>query len=656
ESATARAAAGARSVMSGAFEGGFVDDGGERNAGWRGSVRELVARSSAAPVRTWLRARELRGTVLWGGGRVRASVEPGSAEALGATLRWSRISWQGGSTAGGPGRLDVQASVDPIPLAPLLRAAQPDFGWGGDLAVGATIDVRSAPGVVVDVVVERARGDLTVTDEAATTTALGFTDLRLGIAARDGVWTFTAGVAGGAFGVVSGAVVARTTSGASWPDTQTPIDGVLELRVARLGAWGPWLPTGWRLGGELHASARIQGRFGAPSYTGRVEGSGLAVRNFLQGVNVSDGTLAIALQGNSARIERFTLKGGSGTIRVEGSARFEEAPVAELTLVAEQFQMLGRVDRRIVASGRAAMRLDATTLALNGRFRVDEGLVDFTRSDAPALGDDVEVVRRPRAAPVTPEQAAAAKAATATPTVAPAVRKVDVDLRVDMGEKLRVRGRGLDAGLRGELRITSPGGRLAVTGTLRTSSGTYLAYGQKLLIDRGVLAFSGPVENPRLDIEATRPNLDVRVGVLVSGTAIAPRIRLFSEPAMSDLDKLSWLVVGRASETVGGADIALLQRAALALLSGEGPGVTDRLIQSIGLDEIAIRQGQGEVKDTIVSVGKQLSNRWYVGYERGLNATAGSWQLVYRIAQRLTVRAQAGGDNAIDLNWTLRWR
>jgi translocation and assembly module TamB len=84
--------------------------------------------------------------------------------------------------------------------------------------------------------------------------------------------------------------------------------------------------------------------------------------------------------------------------------------------------------------------------------------------------------------------------------------------------------------------------------------------------------------------------------------------------------------------------------------------VTDRLIKSIGLDEIGVRQGEGEVKDTIVSLGKQISKRWYVGYERGLNATAGTWQLVYRIAQRLTVRAEAGGDNAIDLTWTLRWR
>ncbi len=54
---------------------------------------------------------------------------------------------------------------------------------------------------------------------------------------------------------------------------------------------------------------------------------------------------------------------------------------------------------------------------------------------------------------------------------------------------------------------------------MSTADGTYAAYGQKLEIDRGAIAFTGAVENPRLDIEATRPNLDVRVGVAITGTA-----------------------------------------------------------------------------------------------------------------------------------------
>jgi len=31
-------------------------------------------------------------------------------------------------------------------------------------------------------------------------------------------------------------------------------------------------------------------------------------------------------------------------------------------------------------------------------------------------------------------------------------------------------------------------------------------------------------------------------------------------------------------------------------------------------------------------------------------------QMIYRVAQRVSVSAQAGEDNAIDLHWVLRWR
>ena len=45
-----------------------------------------------------------------------------------------------------------------------------------------------------------------------------------------------------------------------------------------------------------------------------------------------------------------------------------------------------------------------------------------------------------------------------------------------------------------------------------------------------------------------------------------------------------------------------------------------------------------------------------MGYERGLESTVGTWQLIYRVAQRITVRASAGADNAVDVIWTWRWK
>ena len=174
--------------------------------------------------------------------------------------------------------------------------------------------------------------------------------------------------------------------------------------------------------------------------------------------------------------------------------------------------------------------------------------------------------------------------------------------------------------------------------------------------ERGVLSFNGPIENPQLDIEAVRPNLDVRVGVAVTGTVLVPRIRLFSEPEMSDAEKLSWLLRGRASDGPGSGDSALLQAAAMALISGDEPSALDQFFNVFGLDDLSVRQSDSAGGGAIVSVGKQLSRNWYVGYERGLNATTGTWQLIYRIAQRFTLRAQSGEDSSLDVIWTWRWR
>jgi translocation and assembly module TamB len=619
---------------------------------WRGQALELELRDRAAPAgaAAWLRARELQLQLQLdaNAGLLAATAEPGRADLLGSSLRWTEASWRAGVAAAAPqASLDLQ--LDPMAVAPWLKKWQPGAGFGGDLALKGHARVQVGERVNADVVLERASGDLTRSDETGTQ-AFGLSDLRLGVAAQDGTWHFTQAVAGSNVGVLAGAQSLRLAPQARWPRSETPMQGVLEWQVADLGAWAPFAPLGWRLSGALRVGAALGGTFGAPEVTGELSGTRLAVRNLLQGVDVRDGELALSLRGDQAKIDRFVFKGGKGELRVTGGASLGAEPRAQLQIEAERFQLLGRIDRRLVTSGSATLDLAPQTVKLDGRFGIDEGLFDFSRSEAPSLDSDVHVHGGQRAA------ASPAAAEPGAPPRNGRTRSAQVALRIDLGEDLSLRGRGLDTKLRGALALSTPGNQLAVNGRVRTEAGTYAAYGQKLEIERGVLVFVGPVANPQLDILALRPNLDVRVGVQVSGSAQLPRIRLFSEPDMSDTDKLSWLVLGRAPDGLGSTDMALLQRAALALLAGEGEGLDNTLLKNIGLDELSISQSEsGDVRETVVTLGKQLSRRWYVGYERGLNSTTGTWQLIYRVAQRFTVRAQAGEDNALDAIWTWRW-
>jgi translocation and assembly module TamB len=415
------------------------------------------------------------------------------------------------------------------------------------------------------------------------------------------------------------------------------------MRVANLGAWGAWVPPGWRLGGELTTSASLGGRFGAPEITGELNGHNLSAYNVLQGLQLSDGQVRMVLQGDKAHIEQFSFKAGDGNLTLAGDATLGEAPQAQLKLTADHFLLLGRVDRRLVTSGQATLLLNRDAMKLDAQLLVNEGLIDFSRGGAPGLDDDVNVVDS--SAPAQPVD----------PTPPKAARQLQLNAKLDLGQALRVKGRGLDTRLRGELKLTNPGGKLAVNGKVRTDAGTYAAYGQKLEIEHGELSFIGAVEDPQLDILAVRPNLDIKVGVAVTGSALNPRVRLASEPEMADADKLSWLMLGRAPEGLGKADTALLQRAAMALLAGEGEAPTDAILGALGITDFGVRQTtEGNVQDTVVSLGKQLGRHWYVGYERGVNATTGTWQLIYRLAQRFTLRAQSGADNALDLIWS--WR
>lgn len=615
---------------------------------WQAHIDQLVVgawdgtASVAAPASVWLRAADLQAgfdfdadgrlaTLQTAPGRVRI------ADRL--ALRWDEVT---ADLRGARPQLRLHADVEAFALAPLLARLQPDMGWQGDLRLAARIDIDATEKMDAELVFERVDGDLHVAGSDATQ-LLGLSELRLAVSAHEGQWAFRPVFRGRSLGELRGELQVRSTPEARWPGPDSPTSGQLRAQVADVGIWGAWLPPGWRLAGTLDTTATVSGPFRSPLFNGELKGSGLGVRNLLQGVNVRDGEVHLKLEGDSARIERFTLRSGEGSLTVTGGARLVDRPEARLQFKAERFRVLGRVDRMATASGDASLVLTSGRSQLDGRFRLDEALYDASRSDAPSLDDDVTVSRNGE------DFGARTAAVEAAPR-----HSFVMGLDLDLGENVRVRGRGLDTALRGELRLTTPGGRLAVNGAIRTLDGTYAAYGQALEIERGIVAFSGPPDNPRLDVLALRPNIDQRVGVAITGNLLTPRVRLFSEPEMGDSEKLSWLVLGRASDGLGRTDTALLQRAAVALLAGEGEAPTDALMRSLGIDEISLRQGDGDVRETVITVGKQLSRRWYLGYERGVNATTGTWQLIYRIAQRFTLRAQSGQDSALDVIWT--WR
>jgi translocation and assembly module TamB len=253
---------------------------------------------------------------------------------------------------------------------------------------------------------------------------------------------------------------------------------------------------------------------------------------------------------------------------------------------------------------------------------------------------------------------AAATAATGTSGVAvrpnPAIR-ADIRVGIDLGNDFRLRGRGLDTWITGKLAVEggpSIGDMPRLVGTVNTDRGTFRAYGQDLQIESGRIVFAGNPSNPSMDIVAIRGNIDARVGVRIYGTLQQLLVRLFSEPEMPDSERLSWLVLGRPSYDA--ADTALLQQAAMALLSGDSRGISGQLADTLGLDEAGFKGGDS-LEGSSVRLGKRFSEKFYLAYEKGLDATVGTLYFFFDISRTLKLRAQTGQQSALDLIYTVSY-
>jgi translocation and assembly module TamB len=476
----------------------------------------------------------------------------------------------------------------------------------------------------------------------------------------------------------------RSPEGWQWPE-QAPLSGSVQASLPQIGAWSVLAPPGWRVQGTLDASLSLSGTRSQPQWQGRLQADQLAAKSAVQGMEFSQGQMQARLQGQSLVLESLSLRGAGaqgGELQARGQVQFntntntntntnnntntttparpQTNPLRwvdlALQIEAKNLRVSNRADRRLSVSGDVTARMAQGQLQLRGGLKADQALFILPEGSTPRLGDDVVVFR-----PGMGELNLSALSAPPDPN-APSSSWLgvpDVRVMLDLGQDFQLQGQGLNTRLTGQVELLSNAstrGLPRLNGLVRTDGGRYKAYGQQLNIDTGVLRFNGPYDNPSLDIIALRPNLPQKVGVQITGTALLPRIRLYADPDLPDADKLAWLVLGRSAAN-GGAESAVLQQAAVALLSGNGKTLTGELANSLGLDEISLASGSRSdptATGAAVTLGKRLSKDFYLAYETSLSGAFGSLYIFYDLSRRLTLRAQAGEQSALDLIFTVR--
>jgi translocation and assembly module TamB len=340
------------------------------------------------------------------------------------------------------------------------------------------------------------------------------------------------------------------------------------------------------------------------------------------------------------RLDELSLQAGDGRFVASGVVGRVQRPdgaqesATRLSWQAQRFRLFNRPDLRLVLDGTGTLAVVDGKLRLAGSVNVLSGHLEYASTPDGRLADDVVVAGWPERPPSTREAGLGD-----TPLA--------LDLDIDLGKDLSFSGEGLETELAGRVKVfTDERGALRGRGTIRTVRGTYFAYGQKLVIDRGRLIFDGPLDNPALDIVAVRRTPQVDAGVQLQGSVRSPQLTLTSNPPLPDGEKLSYLLTGQGLDRASRADAAALQAASAALFGRAQRPVTTTVARSLGLDDISFGSGSGSNPDgspaQVVSFGKRLTNRLSLVYEQGLTVATNGLRIEYALSRTMTLRAEAG--------------
>lgn len=467
-----------------------------------------------------------------------------------------------------------------------------------------------------------------------------------------------------------------------------PMQGAVGASFERLNWLGPMISGGVRTTGTAQVAMAIAGTVNKPDVQGRLFAMDLDVFQLDQGVRLEDGNVVVDFTADQAKIDTFDftvynrqaprrrieelgpLIQGNGKLTASGQWNLAGLN-GGLSVQLDRAPIIQRPDRWALVSSNIQVQqptVEGQPLKVRGDVNVHGAYIETPESGAAKLGDDVVV-----------------KGRTQTST---AGMPLDAQIQANLGKLFYLNAQGLRTRLEGGLRLVmlegvggsgqrKAGRRLSATGTIQTVDGTYRAYGQDLTIDRGVVNFQGPLENPGINVRAVRKGVAVEAGVEVSGTAQRPKVTLVSDPAVPDSEKLSWMIIGRGTNSAD-RDQTLLLTAAAAIFGDDEDSPTRKIAKQLGIDDFSLSTGSLTAVDSravgskvaiapgadvsassigdedpllsqrIISIGKRISDQVYASFDQSVTTAASILKLNYQYSRQLSFIARTGADNAID--------
>jgi translocation and assembly module TamB len=402
--------------------------------------------------------------------------------------------------------------------------------------------------------------------------------------------------------------------------------------------------------GTLKGNLALSGSRSEPQIIGTLNLTQLAMELPAAGLKISGGTLALnsdgsrlnvageivskasAVLSNSPSTTTGAINPQDGTLKISGwFAPFATAKT-ELKFDGKNVLIVDIPSARVVASPNLQIAHDGSQIKISGALELPSAKLALDRFESNvSRSDDVNVIDDTKPAPGTP---------------------IHADVTVTLGDDVALKGFGLNGKLSGRLKIRERANKPATARGEIEVKGTFKAYGQDLLIERGKLLFSAtPLDDPGLDIRAVRKIEALKAGVQVRGTALRPELTVWSDPVLEQSDVLSYIVLGRSLKGASGADSALVGQAANALGTAGGNLLARGLGQKVGL-ELGV-ETLSDIGGPAFTAGKYLSPALYVGYGKGLFNPQTLFIVRYKLFERYELEGLSGREQKVGVNYRL---
>jgi translocation and assembly module TamB len=336
-------------------------------------------------------------------------------------------------------------------------------------------------------------------------------------------------------------------------------------------------------------------------------------------------TLGQVIDGISGRV---TLSGGQANLDLRATpSEGGQITIAGPIGLAAPY----RAGLNVALNNVIATQAGLATTRLNGQIEVDGGLTGGgTISGRIGLSDtevrlssggfggqeaipDIRHIDEPRASRLTRERAGLigddSKSDSGSGS---ASGGLNLNLLVATDTSVFIRGRGLDAELRGQLQLLGTTSSVEPVGEFDLVRGRLNILTKRLELTDGSVRLAGGFE-PIIHFVATSQSGSYTVSIAIDGTAADPEVTFSSNPGLPEDEILSQLFFGRGIDTLSALQAARLA-AAVATLTGSGQGgVLDKIRSSTGLDDLDISTTQDG--QTSLKAGKYINENVYTETE-----------------------------------------